>query len=70
MSTDAVIGEGARVIDSVLLPGAEVKPGAVVIRAILGENAVVEKNVHVGSSDLNKEIAVVGNDVVVERGEQ
>ena len=69
LSTDAVIGEGARVIDSVLLPGAEVKPGAVVIRAILGENAVVEKNVHVGSSDLNKEIAVVGNDVVVERGE-
>jgi len=69
LSTDAVIGEGARVIDSVLLPGAEVKPGAVVIRAILGENAVVEKNVHIGSSDLNKEIAVVGNDVVVERGE-
>ena len=69
LSTDAVIGEGARVIDSVLLPGAEVKPGAVVIRAIIGENAVVEKNVHVGSSDLNKEIAVVGNDVVVERGE-
>lgn len=69
LSTDAIIGEGARVIDSVLLPGAEVKPGAVVIRAILGENAVVEKNVHIGSSDLNKEIAVVGNDVVVERGE-
>lgn len=69
LSTDAVVGEGARVIDSVLLPGAEVKPGAVVIRAIIGENAVVEKNVHVGSSDLNKEIAVVGNDVVVERGE-
>ena len=69
LSTDAVIGEGARVIDSVLLPGAEIKPGAVVIRAIIGENAVVEKNVHVGSSDLHKEIAVVGNDVVVERGE-
>ena len=69
LSTDAVIGEGARVIDSVLLPGAEVKPGAVVIRAIIGENAVVEKNVHVGSSDLNTKIAVVGNDVVVERGE-
>ena len=69
LSTDAVIGEGARVIDSVLLPGAEIKPGAVVIRAIIGENAVVEKNVHVGSSDLNTKIAVVGNDVVVERGE-
>ena len=69
LSTDAVVGEGARVIDSVLLPGAEVKPGAVVIRAIIGENAVVEKNVHVGSSDLNTKIAVVGNDVVVERGE-
>ena len=70
LSTGAIVGEGARVVDSVLLPGAEVKPGAVVIRAILGENAVVEKNVHIGSSDLNKEIAVVGNDVVVERGEQ
>ena len=68
ISTDAVIGERATVVDSVLLPGAVVKDGAHVVRAILGENAVVEANVNLGS-DATKDTAVIGNDVVVGKGE-
>ena len=69
ISTDAVIGERATVVASVLLPGAVVKDGAHVVRAILGENAVVEENVNLGSVDATKDTAVIGNDVVVGKGE-
>ena len=69
LSTDAYVGERATVIDSVLLPGARVKDGAHVVRAILGENSVVEENVSVGSVDQTKDTAVIGNDVVVGKGE-
>ena len=69
VSTDAVVGERAVVEDSVLLPGAQVKAGAHVRRAILGENAVVEEGVKLGSVDTTKDTAVVGNDVVIGKGE-
>ena len=55
--------------DSVLLPGSVVKCGAHVSRAILGENAVVEEGVKLGSVDTTKDTAVVGNDVVIGKGE-
>ncbi len=69
ISTDAYIGERATVVDSVLLPGAVVKDGAHVVRAILGENAVVEENVNLGSIDTTKDTAVIGNDVGVGKGD-
>lgn len=69
ISTDAVVEERAVVEDSVLLPGAVVKSGAYVSRAILGENAVVEEGVKLGSVDTTKDTAVVGNDVVIGKGE-
>lgn len=69
LSTDAYVGERATVVDSVLLPGAVVKDGAHVVRAILGENSVVEENVNLGSIDQTKDTAVIGNDVVVGKGE-
>ena len=69
ISTDAVVGERAVVEDSVLLPGAQVKAGAHVRRAILGERAVVEEGVKLGSVDTTRDTAVVGNDVVVGKGE-
>ena len=69
LSTDCFVGERAQVIDSVLLPGAKVKSGARVVRAILGEGAVVAENVEVGSVDTTKDTAVIGNDVVVGKGE-
>ncbi len=69
ISTSAFVGEGAVVEDSVLLPGATVKAGAHVVRAILGENSTVEDDVVLGSIDQTKDTAVIGNDVVVGKGE-
>ena len=69
ISTDSVIDERAVVEDSVLLPGAHVKAGAHVARAILGENSTVEEDVKLGSVDVTKDTAVVGNDVVIGKGE-
>ena len=69
LSTDAVVDERAVVEDSVLLPGARVKAGAHVVRALLGENSVVEEGVKLGSVDATKDTAVVGNDVVIGKGE-
>ena len=68
LSTDAFIGEGATVEDSVLLPGAKVKAGATVINAILGENSCVEEGIALGATD--KDTAVIGNDAVVGKGEE
>ena len=69
LSTDCVVEERAIVEDSVLLPGAVVKDDAHIVRAILGENAVVEEGVKLGSVDSTKDTAVVGNDVVIGKGE-
>ena len=38
------------------------------MRAILGENAIVEEGVKLGSVDMTKDTAVVGNDVVIGGG--
>ena len=69
ISTDACVGERAVEEDSVLLPGAKVRASAHVRRAILGENAVVEEGVKLRSVDTTKATAVVGNDVVIGKGE-
>lgn len=70
ISSGASIGERAIVEDSVLLPGAIVKDGAHIVRAIIGENAVVEEGVTLGSVDVTRDTAVIGNDVVVGKGEE
>lgn len=61
LSTEAYVGPGAKVEDSILLPGARVESGARVMRAIVGERAVVEVNAYFGSQDKNQPIAVVGD---------
>lgn len=70
LSTDAKVEARAVVEDSVLFPGAVVKEGAHVVRAILGENAVVEAGVELGSVDVTKDTAVIGDEVVVGKGEE
>ena len=52
-----------------LATGAHVKSGAHICRAILGENSTVEEGVKLGSVDTTKDTAVVGNDVVIGKGE-
>lgn len=70
LSTDAYVGPRAVVEDSILLPGAHVKAGAKVSRAILGENSIVEEGVSLGSVDKAKDTAVIGDNVVVGKGEE
>ena len=46
------VDEGARIVDSVLMPGAHIKAGATVERAIVGENSIVGRDSHVGAARL------------------
>ncbi len=68
ISVESCVGKGAKVKDSVLLPGATVEEGATVTRAILGENSVIRAGAVFGSDDPEKDIAVIGDDCVVEKG--
>ncbi|MBQ1310462.1 MAG: glucose-1-phosphate adenylyltransferase [Blautia sp.] len=49
--TNAVVEEGAKVIDSVLMPGAYIEAGAVVTRALVADGIKVGKDAVVGSAD-------------------
>ncbi len=64
ISVDCTVEAGAEVRDAVLLPGAAIREGAVVTRAILGENSTVEAGVTLGGE--NEEIVVIGDDGRVE----
>ncbi len=61
LSTEAYVGPGAKVEDAILLPGARVESGARVMRAIVGERAVIETNAYFGSQDKEQPIVVVGD---------
>jgi glucose-1-phosphate adenylyltransferase len=49
--TNSKVGAGAKVIDSVLMPGAIVEEGATVTRALVANDVVIGKNATVGSAD-------------------
>ncbi len=49
--TGAKVGLGAKIIDSVLMPGAVVEEGAVVTRALVADNVKIGKEAVVGSAD-------------------
>ena len=53
LSPRVVVGEGARVSYSVVLPGTVVEPGAVVEYAILGEGCRIGRNCRVGGTPEN-----------------
>ena len=65
LSTESYVGEGAEVIDSIILPGARIEKGAKVVRSILGENSVVEEGAVLGTEDSAGGIKVIGNYSVV-----
>lgn len=48
--TGAKVGEGAKIIDSVLMPGVTVKSGAVVTRALVADGVKIGKGAKVGDS--------------------
>ena len=49
--TGAKVGAGAKIIDSVLMPGGVVEEGAVVTRALVADNVKIGKKAVVGSAD-------------------
>ena len=49
--TGCKVGEGAKIIDSVLMPGVEVAAGTVVQRALVADNVKIGQNAVVGSAD-------------------
>ena len=57
LSPGVVVGEGARVTYSVLLPGTVVEPGAVVEYAILGEDCRIGRNCRVGGTAQGRQVA-------------
>ncbi|MBQ9059412.1 MAG: glucose-1-phosphate adenylyltransferase [Atopobiaceae bacterium] len=69
ISTDCYVGEGAEVTDSIMLPGARVEEGARVVRAILGEKSCIQAGATFGTADEKEEFAVIGDEVVVGKGE-
>ena len=54
------VGEGAVVVDSVVMRGARIAAGAVVQRAVIAENAFVGEDARVGEPD--GDLAVLGPD--------
>ena len=71
LSPSVKIGKRARVLDSVLMPGAVVEDGAVVEYAIVGEKTTVCRNAHVGSAPDNSDkwgIATCGPNIEIKEG--
>lgn len=60
--TGVKIGKGARIIDSVLMPGTVIEEGAVVNRAIVAEKVHVAKNAVVGRED-SEHIELIAEDI-------
>ena len=60
--TDSRVGKNAKVIDSVLMPGAIVEDGAIVTRALVADGVKIGKGVKVGSAN-SKEITLVAENV-------
>ena len=67
------VEEDAKVIYSVVMPGAVIEKGAVVEYAIIGENTVVEAGAHVGAEPDGSEewgVATCGPDIRIRSGAQ
>ena len=60
--TGAVVGKGARVVDSVLMPGSVVEDGATVTRALVAENVHIGKKAKVGAKN-SESIELVAKNV-------
>ena len=61
LGSNVMVGEGARVTDSILLPGAVVEPGAQVTRAIVAERATILADTVFGTAD--GPISLLGDDM-------
>ena len=71
LSSSVRVEKGARVLYSVLMPGAVVEAGATVEYAIIGENTVIGENAHVGAPPDGTDawgVATCGPDIKIRAG--
>ena len=71
LSSSVKVGSGAKVLYSVIMPGAVIEPGAVVEYAIVGENTVVSSNAHVGEPPDGTDVwgvATCGPNITIKSG--
>lgn len=64
LSFDVHIEDGARVTDSILLPGAKIEKNARIFRSIIGEQSVIGEDTVLGSPD-SQEITVIGDNETI-----
>ena len=72
--SNVVVEEGAKIRDSIIMPGAVVKKGASVQYSIVAENTVIGENAKVGASEKECSpgewgITVIGENVEIKNGE-
>ena len=63
LGSTVMVGEGALVKDSILLPGAVVEPGAKVYRSIVSERATICAGTTFGTDDETAPISLLGDDM-------
>ena len=71
LSPSVRVGKGAKVLYSVLMPGAVVEDGAVVEYAIVGENTVIGDGAHIGAPPDGTDawgVATCGPDITIRPG--
>jgi glucose-1-phosphate adenylyltransferase len=72
MSAGVVLGEGASVYDSVIMPGVTIENGAVIRHAIVGEGVTIGAGSRVGETQTcavqDMQIAVIGKDQIIAPG--
>lgn len=71
LSPSVYVGKGAKVLYSVVMPGAVIEDGATVEFAIIGENSTVHKNARVGAEPDGSDkwtVATVGPNVDIREG--
>ena len=71
LSTAVKVGKGAKVLYSVVMPGAVIEDGAVVEYAMIGENTVIGAGAHVGCQPDGSEgwgVATCGPDIEIKAG--
>ena len=76
--TGVHVEEGARIVDSIVMPNAEIGEGAVIEKAIIGEGARIGANAHIGAERLEEDgdydtkltgdITLIANTVTVPEG--
>ena len=76
--TGVHVEEGAKIVDSIVMPNAEIGAGAVIEKAIIGEGARIGANAHIGAerlpsdgdydTKLTGDITLIANTVTVPEG--